>query len=133
MGLYAGFSQLRFGCVDDGCREGGKLVSTAWEVGGNLRLRSGPWGPWVRLGLALAHVESDYPASGAVEEPAGSGSRASDLGVGGEVGVGWRIQVADGVGLAPGVRYARLDTRLDPDTVFRMRYWVAELGVVLGF
>lgn len=127
-GLYAGFSQLRFGCVDDGCREGGELVSTAWDLGGHLRFRPGPWGPWARLGVVFARVESELPPREGSGPPP-----ASELGVGGEAGVGWRIRLADRLGLNPGVRYTRLDSRLDEDTVFRMRYWVADVGVVLGF
>lgn len=130
-GLYAGFSQLRFGCEDDGCRPGGELVSTTWDVGGHLRFRPGPWGPWARVGLVFARVESELPAdpgsvADGVDEP-------SKLGIGAEVGVGWRLRVADRLGVSPGVRYTRVDSRLDRDTRFRMRYWVADLGVVLGF
>ncbi|HZD06339.1 MAG TPA: hypothetical protein VE173_15620 [Longimicrobiales bacterium] len=133
VGLYAGFSQLRFGCRDDGCTAGGALVSTAWEVGGHLRTSPGPWGPWIRLGLVLTRVESDYPAFAADGVGAASTHQVSDLGVGGELGVGWRIGLTDGVGVNPGVRYAQLDSRLDRDAVLRMRYWVVDLGVVLGF
>lgn len=130
MGLYAGFSQLRFGCAEDGCRDGGELVSTLWDVGGYVRFRPGPWGPWSRLGVVFARVESELPAPGAAQEGA---APASDLGVGVEIGVGWRLRVADRLGVSPGLRYALVDSRLDADTVFHMRYWVADFGVVVGF
>jgi hypothetical protein len=57
----------------------------------------------------------------------------SDLGVGGELGLGWRVRLADSFGLSPGIRYTHVNQRLDPDVTFRMRTWVVDLGLVLGF
>jgi hypothetical protein len=138
--LHAGFSQLRFGCEADGCVGEGELVSTAWDLGTHIRLRPGPWGPWIRVGLVLGGIELDLPEPAGPPEPPEGGARthgplhvASDTGVGGELGLGWRIRLADGWGLNPGLRYSFLKSRADDGTAFRMRYWVADVGLVLGF
>jgi len=130
--LYAGFSQLRFGCAEDGCAGAGDLVSTMWDLGFHIRPRSGPWGPWLRVGAVMGGTEIELPGplgeggSGVVEE-------VSDLGIGGEFGFGWRVRLADSFGLSPGVRYTLVNQMLDRDVTFRMRYWVADLGLVVGF
>jgi hypothetical protein len=60
-------------------------------------------------------------------------TRRSDVGVGGEAGIGVRVPLRDGVALSPGVRYALVNSRLDDDTLLRLRYWVADVGLVVGF
>lgn len=129
--LYAGFSELRFDCGADGCAGDGRLVSTVWNVGANLRARSGLWGPWLRVGLVAgaAEFETADPDGGSTSTV----SRVTDTGVGGEIGTGWRIRLADAWGVSPGVRYSRWDARVDEGTLYRMSYWVADLGLVLAF
>jgi len=132
--VYAGFSQLRFGCKADGCVDPGELVSTAWDLGVHVRPVAGPWGPWFRAGVVIAGIEANLPTGPGGAPGSGDGvPRTSGTSLGGEVGVGWRIRLANAVGLSPGIRYTRVDSRLDGDLRFDMRYWVADIGLVLGF
>ena len=133
--VYAGFSQLRFGCEADGCVGPGELVSTAWDLGFHVRPVMGPWGPWFRVGVVFAVLEASLPASSGGDPGVGSAPErfASSSSLGGEAGLGWRIRLADAIGLSPGIRYTQVNSRLDEDRMFRMRYWVADIGLVFGF
>jgi hypothetical protein len=128
--LYAGFSQTRFGCEEDGCAGAGDLVSTVWDLGFQVRPNASPWGPWLRVGVVVGGTEIELPPEGG---DSGVVEKVTDLGVGGEFGLGWHVRLADAFGLSPGVRYTHVNQRLDSDVTFRMRYWVADLGFILGF
>jgi hypothetical protein len=123
---YVGFSQQRFGCEDAGCPSDGVYVATGFRAG--LRFIPLPHAgllPWVGLGAVTTHVEAADLGAANVG--------ASDLGVGGEVGVGLHIGGARAVGVSPALRLAAVDTRLPDGTLLRMRYWVADLALVLTF
>lgn len=123
---YVGFSQHRFGCVVAGCNPDGRYVATGFQ--GGIRIVPLPGRsilPWVRLGAITTHVETD--ALG------GANAGVSDLGFGGEVGVGVHIGGASQLALNPGVRLAAVNTKLPDGSTLRLRYLVADLAVVLAF
>lgn len=123
--LTLGFSQHRLDCRDDGCGGDGEYVATAWDLGARLDLGSGAAVPWVRAGLTLPRVERDRP------EPAGAD--VTKLAVGGELGAGVRLSIGGRFHLSPGVRFGAADTGLPQGGTLRMRYLVADVGVVVGF
>lgn len=120
-----GFSQHRMDCSDDGCAGDGEYVSTAWDLGARLDLGSGRAVPWIRVGVTVPRVERDRP------EPLDAD--VSDLGIGAEGGVGLRVSVAGRFHLSPGVRFGAVDLGLPPGGTLRMRYVVADIGLVVGF
>ena len=125
--FYAGFSQHRFGCDGAGCPGGGELVSTGWNLGTRLSVATGGASPWLRLGVVFDRVEADFLEGG---DEVG---RVSDLGVGGEVGIGVVMGTARRLSLSPGVRYVLVDGRFERRGLVRMRYLVADLGAVIAF
>ena len=126
--FYIGFDQHRFGCDPESCR-GEDLVSTGWTVGTRLRLRpETAFMPWLGLGMLFDRLEGELgPADAALAD------QVSDLGLGGEVGVGALVRVGGRFSASPGVRYRLVNTRFDDAGLVRLRYLVADLGIVLGF
>ena len=124
--ITAGFSQHRFGCRDAGCRIGGTYVATGVDVGLRLNLATtGDVIPWVRVAGLTTRVElDDHP-----EWPDG----VSELGFGGEAGVGVYIGMVQQIALNPGVRFAAVNTELPGGGLLRMRFLVADLGVAVAF
>jgi hypothetical protein len=123
---YVGFSQHRFGCVDAGCAEGEPYVATGFH--GGYRIVPFPGRavlPWVQLGALTTRVETD--ALG------GPHTGVSELGVGGEVGLGVHFGGASQVAVTPAVRLAAVNSRLPGGAVLRLRYLVADVAVVLSF
>ncbi len=123
---YVGFSQHRFGCEDAGCGPGGRYVATGFQ--GGIRIVPMPGRsvlPWVRLGAVTTHVETD--ALG------GANAGVSDLGVGGEVGVGVHVGGGSQLALNPGMRFVAVNTKLPGGSTLRLRYLVADLALVLAF
>lgn len=120
-----GFSQHRLDCRDDGCAGDGEYVATAWDLGARLDLGSGAAVPWVRAGLTLPRVERDRP------EP--EGADVTKLAVGGEVGAGVRLSIGGRFHVSPAVRFGAVDTGLPEGGTLRMRYMVADVGVMVGF
>lgn len=123
---YVGFGQHRFGCVDAGCPEGEPYVATGFH--GGYRIVPVPGRnvlPWLRLGVLTTRVETD--ALG------GANAGVSELGVGGEVGVGVHFGGASQVAVNPGVRIAAVNSRLPGGTILRLRYLVADVAVVFSF
>lgn len=122
---YVGFSQNRFKCQDAGCPAGGRYVATGFH--GGIRTAPLPTGlviPWLRVGVVTAHVETDAFS--------GVAAGRSEIGLGGEVGVG--VHVGSGpVALSPAVRFVAVNAELPGGALLRMRYLVADLGVVLAF
>lgn len=123
--LLFGFSQHRLDCSDDGCAGDGEYVATAWDLGARLDFGSGRAVPWVRVGVTVPRVERDRP------EPLDH--EVSDLGIGAEGGVGLRVGVAGRFHLSPGVRFGAADMGLPSGGTLRMRYVVADIGLVVGF
>jgi hypothetical protein len=127
LGFYAGFTQVRFDCGEDGCPGEGVYVSTAWDLGVHVVPVDAPWSPWIRAGLVLARVERDFREGGEVLQ------RVSDLGAGGEVGVGFRVPLGRRLTLRPGVRYTVVEADYGDAGTLRMRYLVVDVGLALGF
>lgn len=124
--VYAGFNQHRFGCVDAGCAEGGRYVATGFDVGMRLALLPGrTFVPWIRLGAITTRVETaDLPSPDA---------GVSDLGFGGEAGVGVYIGPNSTVALNPAVTLSAVNSELPGGTTLRLRYLTATLALVLAF
>jgi len=123
---YVGFAQNRFGCADAGCASDGRYVATGFH--GGFRIAPFPTGaliPWIRIGGVTTHVETD--ALG------GANAGRTKLGVGGEVGAGIHIQGTSQIALNPAVRLAAVNAKLPGGSLLRMRYLVADLGLVLTF
>ena len=130
LGYVVGFSEHRFKCLEAECGAQTDLVSTAWDLGVRLNLRTSGVVPWLRLGVVAALLEADLGTAGS----AGATVREeSDRGWGFEAGAGILIPLAARFGLSPGVRYGRVDLDLASKGVLRERYLVVDLGLVLGF
>jgi hypothetical protein len=124
--LYAGFSQLRFGCRDAGCPAGEPYVATGVNAGLRLTLLPGHRVlPWVGVGALTTRVESP----GVRGSPPG----VSTLGYGGEISAGLYLGAGRSVALTPAVRYTRAGTELPGGASLALRYLVADLGLVLAF
>ena len=124
-GLYAGFSQHRFGCEDAGCAGDGRIIATGFDVGVRIALLRGrSLVPWIRIGAITTRVETD--------DLGGANVGVSALGFGGELGVG--VFLGRGTwGVSPGVRYALVGTELPGGSTMDMRYVVAQLAATLAF
>lgn len=124
--VYAGFSQHRFGCVAAGCAEGGRYVATGFDLGMRFALLPGhTFVPWIRLGAITTRVETrDLPAPDA---------GVSDLGFGGEAGIGVYIGPNSSVALNPAVTFSAVNSDLPGGATLRLRYLTATIAVVLAF
>ena len=124
--LYAGFSQLRFGCRDAGCPRGTPYVATGVDVGLRLALVTGHVVvPWVGAGGFTTRVESP----GADGSPAGT----SSLGFGGEVSAGVYVGLVRGLALTPAVRLRKAGTDLPGGVRLSLAHLVADVGLALTF
>ena len=125
-GLYAGFSQHRFGCEDAGCSAGGRYVATGFDVGFRFKLRrEGDAIPWIRIGGITTRMETD--------DLGGANVGVSDLGFGGEVGAGVHIGGASPLAISPGVRFAAVSSTLPGGSSLGLRYLVVQVAAVLAF
>jgi len=124
--LYAGFSQLRFGCADAGCPEGEPYVATGVNAGVRVALHRGHRVlPWVGVGVLTTRVESPgTPAS----DPG-----VSSLGLGSEVSAGLWIGAGRSVAFVPAVRWSRVGTELPGGASLSLRYVVVDVGLALAF
>jgi hypothetical protein len=123
--LLVGFSQHRLRCRGGACGGEGEYVSTAWDVGYRFDFGSGARIPWARLALTFPRVEVDGVAA--------AESDATRLGIGVEAGAGLRFAVGGPFYLSPGVRFGAADADLRGPGRLRMRYLVADVGLVVGF
>ncbi len=124
--FYVGFSQHRFGCADAGCPSDGRYVATGFHAGYRIALvMNRSIFPWIRVAALTTRVETD--ALG------GSNAGVSDLGWGGELGVGVYIGAASPVAINPGIRLAAVNTTLPGGELLRMRYLVADVSIALAF
>lgn len=124
--LYAGFSQLRFGCRDAGCAPGGRYVATGVNAGVRVALAPGsPVVPWVGAGALTTRVESP----GMRQSAAG----VSALGVGAEVAAGLWVRAGRSLAVVPALRVTRVGTELPGGARLSLRYLVADVGLSLTF
>ena len=122
-GPYAGFSQHRFDCADDGC-PGAEYVATTWDFGGQRTL--GRFG-WIRAGVVFGRLEREF----ALGEGATAG--VSSLSMGAEGGAGVRVPLRGRLALTPGARYGWLNTRFRDGALVQMRWVAADLGLAIAF
>ena len=124
--LYAGFSQLRFGCQDAGCPEGKSYVATGVDMGLRLTpIRGHAVLPWVGVGGSTTRVESP----GVDGSPAGT----SSLGFGVELSGGVYVGVARGLALTPAVRWRKADTELPGGASLPLQHLIVDVGLALTF
>jgi hypothetical protein len=128
VGTYLGFTQYRFSCDEELCPEGEAWKATGFDLalrfvmGGDRRVRT-----WVQGGLHTHRLESLVFQG---EETTEIASRA---GGGIEVGGGVLIRVGERASLAPGLRYGLGTVPFRGHEDVRLRYLVADLGLVIGF
>ncbi len=127
LGAYVGFGQYRFACDEDVCPAGKDWISTGFDVAlravlGQARIRS-----WLQAGF------HNHRVHGRVLEGRGVRTTTSDGGGGFEVGGGLLIRIGQRTSLAPGVRYGEGNVPFPLDGRMRLRYLVADLGVLVGF
>ncbi len=117
--VYLGFSQLRFDCAGAACR--GSWISTQWDSGVRVDLRTRGVVPWIRVGVVSPSVEH-VP-----------GERGGARGWGGEAGGGVRVPMTERLSLSPGIRFGVADVSRDERDDVSMRFVVADLGLVVAF
>jgi hypothetical protein len=123
---YLGFSQHRFGCEDAGCPSSGQYVATGFQAGVRvIPLQGSSLLPWISVGAVTTHVEAGDLGS--------AYAGVSDLGVGGEVGIGLHIGAASQLALNPGARFVVVGADLPDGTNLGMKYVVADLALVISF
>lgn len=122
--LYIGFSQIRTPCDGQGCS--GDQVSTQWEGGVRLDLRTEGVVPWLRLGAITPSIEG-VPSADA------GGFELSDRGWGGEVGGGVRLPIAERISVGPGIRFLAARASVGSAESVTLRWIVMDLGLTVGF
>jgi len=129
--LYTGFSQHRFGCADAGCAEDGRYVATGFNLGLRIvPIPSGPVAPWIQLGAISTRVETgDLAATSEGADDDG----VSDLGFGGEVGVGVLVRLGRSVGWSATGLISAVDSDLPGGAALPLRYFTAQTGITLIF
>jgi hypothetical protein len=126
--VSVGFAQVRTDCSRDGC--GSRWVATQWDAGVRVELMQGATVPWLRAGIVSPTVENVLVR----DEPTGSLRRGtSDRGWGGELGAGIRFPITERFSLSPGARWVAVDVGRAGADDLRMRYWIVDVGVVVGF
>jgi hypothetical protein len=133
---YVGFSEHRAACGGASCS--GDLISTGWDLGARLNILTGPVVPWLRLGTTgqitrarLADPTLDLLPGVPVAVFEMESGRSWGL----EAGAGIMIRLTERFGINPGVRYLRVNPSFNGKNLgeLRIRSWVMDLGVVLGF
>jgi len=120
--LYAGFSQHRLGCEAAGCPSDGRYVATGFNVGIRAVLVQDHRAvPWLRVGAITSKVETgDLGASPA--------SGVSDVGFGGEAGVGLLVQLGRSLAWT-----SAANVTLPGGSTLALRYLTAHTGLSLLF
>jgi len=126
-GGYFGFSQHRFRCDSTVCPEGESWVSTGLDVAlrvvlGNRRIR-----PWLQGGLHTQHLEARMWEESEVVDV------TSNRGFGFEAGGGLLVQIGTRMSLSPGLRFGSGTVPFSGYPSLRLRYLIADLGLILGF
>jgi hypothetical protein len=123
---YVGFSQRRFSCEDAGCSAGDDYRATGFNAGvlGVLE-RGQAVQPFFKLGAVTTRVETR-------SLPAPDGG-VSDLGFGGEAGVGVALMPQSLVAVTPSVTVTTINSTLPGGESLQMRYLTASLAIVFRF
>jgi len=124
---YVGFSQHHFGCDPDLCPRGKDWVSTGFDAALRLVLGRERIRPWLQGGFHSHRLE------GKLRQPDGVATFRSDGGGGYEVGGGILVQIGEKTSLAPGVRFGSGRAPFQSQPTMKLRYLVADLGLVFGF
>lgn len=127
-GLFLGFGQRRFECAGDGCRKGSTWESTGFDVALRLVVGSRRIRPWVRGGLHTHRVEGQ-----GVEGDGAAIELKSEGGAGYEFGGGLLIAIGERTSVSPGFHYGSGSAPFPDRPDLRLAYFVADLGLVLGF
>jgi hypothetical protein len=127
LGGYLGFSQHRYGCDRGVCPGGRSWISTGFDVALRVQLGEGRIRWWLQGGLHTHRVEARLMQDGAPRWVTSQG------GGGYEAGGGILVQVGDRMSLAPGLRYGQGDIPFSDHPSLRLRYLVADVGLVVGF
>jgi len=122
-----GFSEHRFACTRMRCGEAVDFVSTAWDLGMRVNIRTAGIVPWVSLGASAALFDARVGTGNGVQR------ESSDRGWGYEAGAGLLIPVGGPFALNPGVRYGRSDVDFASRGHLETRYFIADVGLVLAF
>ncbi|MDX1647302.1 MAG: hypothetical protein R3304_09175 [Longimicrobiales bacterium] len=128
--LYVGFDQHRFPCEDAGCGPDGRYVATGFHGGLRIVPVQGRFTPWLRLGAITTRVETGDLASG----PAGAtDAGVSDLGFGGEVGLGFMVRLGRWVGWSASGLVSAVSSDLPGGETLDLRYVSAHTGLTFVF
>lgn len=129
--LYGGFSQHRFGCEAAGCDPDGRYVATGFNVGVRIvPLRDGALIPWIRIGAVTTRVETDDLAVSPESEP---DAGVSDLGFGGEAGVGFLVPLGRSVAWSATGLVTSVTSELPGGASLPMRFLSVQTGLTLLF
>jgi len=127
-GILLGFGQRRFSCEGQLCVQGGDWISTGFDVALRLVIGRSRVRPWLKGGLHTHRLE------GTVLGDAGEANDTrSDGGAGFEAGGGVLIAIGERTSLSPGLRYGWAEVPFPTRSDLRLRYMVADLGLVVGF
>ena len=124
---YLGFSQHRFSCDENVCPRGKEWVSTGFDLALRKVFGQGAIRPWIQAGFRSHRME------GRVLEEGDVPTSHSEGGSGFEVGGGILIRLAERTSLSPGIRYGEGTVPFPDREMLRLRYLVADLGLVMWF
>ena len=128
LGTYLGFGQRRFECREPTCPSGKEWTSTGFDVALRLVLGRGPVRRWLRGGFHNLRLV------GTVRDHDGGTARVTAAGGGGiEAGGGLLVSIGRRTSLSPGVRYGWGEVPFPGRGKMRLRYFAADIGLVLGF
>jgi hypothetical protein len=126
IGVYAGYSSVRFGCDSGFCRgENVSFLARGASLGARAQATL-PGEPWLRAGLLLHGFEQRWGGMN------GPGSETADAGTGLEAAAGITWRVAERVSLVPGLYIGFLPTRAADGVTDRAFFTGTELGVRVG-
>lgn len=128
--LYMGFFQHRFGCEAAGCDAEGRYVATGFNAGLRIVPVRGAVTPWIRLGAITTRVETGDLAATTRGTPYAG---VSDLGFGGEAGLGLMVPLGTSVAWSASGLVSTVGSRLPGGETLHLRYVTAHTGITLVF
>lgn len=128
--FYMGFFQHRFACEAAGCDTEGRYVATGFNAGLRIVPVQGTVTPWIRMGAITTRVETrDLAATTRGAPYAG----VSDLGFGGEAGLGLMVWMGSSVAWSASGLVSTVGSRLPGGETLHLRYVTAHTGITLVF